>query len=93
MLSNLSLSIYQILGGCQNLNSHRSAGMQLLGRDSKLSAKAELAAVCKAGAGIYVNTAGVNHRLEESCIFAALRNDAFAVLCVVRIDVADCFFN
>ena len=57
--------------------------MQLLGADSEFCAKAELAAVCKAGAGIYVNAAGVNHRLEESCVCAALRNNALTVLCVV----------
>ena len=63
-LPDLTFAIYQIFCCRKGFDSHRSAGMHLLGADSKFRAKAEFTAVCKTSACIYINAASVDSCLE-----------------------------
>ena len=67
--------------------------MQLLRADSKLRAKAKFAAVRKARGGVDVNAGRVNLALKGSGARTVFGNDAFAVLCVVAVDVFNRLLN
>ena len=67
--------------------------MKLLCTDSKFCAKTKFTTICESCWSVYINTACINFCLEKSCVGTAFSNNAFAVFCVMCIDVWNCFFN
>ena len=82
-----------ILIAAQLLQAHGAAGVEFLGGDAHLTAKAELSAVGKAGAGVHVDRRAVHGRREEGSVSLVLGQDGFAVAGGVLGDVANGFLH
>ncbi len=61
--------------------------MEFLGRDTNLGAKAELAAIGKAGRGVHINRSGVHRTQEKLSGLIILGDDRFAMVGRVAVDV------
>ena len=55
ILSCLPVAADDVFVAVELLEPHRAAGVELLGRNAHLAAEAELAAVGKAGGGVYID--------------------------------------
>ena len=60
--AGLAAAVHNIFIRAQLGQAHGAAGVELLGADAHLAAKAELAAVGKAGAGVHVDRRAVHRR-------------------------------
>ena len=58
--TDLAISVYDILGGCQSQKSHGASRVELLCADADLRAEPELKPVGKAGGGVDINRRRVN---------------------------------
>ena len=68
-----------ILIAAQLLQAHGAAGVEFLGGDAHLTAKAELSAVGEAGGAVDVDGGTVHCRREEGSVGVSPGQDGFAV--------------
>ena len=80
LLANLPLAGDLVLDRRQLGQAHRPAGVELLGADADLGAKAELEAVGEAGRGVDVDAGRVNPVLEGLGTDQVLGDDALRVV-------------
>ena len=77
-----------VLIAAQLAEAHGSPGVELLGGDAHLTAKAELSAVGEAGGAVDVDSGTVHCRREEGGVGVSPGQDGFAVAGGVSRDVA-----
>ena len=92
-LTGLSVADNQIFGGAQLPQTQRAPGVELLGGDAHLTAKAELSAVGEAGGAVDVDGGTVHSRREEGGVGVGPGQDGFAVAGGVSRDVGDGFLH
>ena len=92
-LPGLAVAVDDVLIAAQLAEAHGSPGVELLGGDAHLTAKAELSAVGEAGGAVDVDGGTVHCRCEEGSMGVSPGQDGFAVAGGVSRDVGDGFLH
>ena len=87
--ADLAVAVDDVLVAAQLAEAHGSPGVELLGGDAHLTAKAELSAVGEAGGAVDVDGGTVHCRREEGGVGVGPGQDGFAVAGGVSRDVGD----
>lgn len=85
--TDLAISVYDILGGCQSQKSHGASRVELLCADADLRAVSELEAVGESCGSVHIYGSRVHFVQELLSVLITVGNDGFGMAGIITVDV------
>ena len=89
----LAISVNNIFGCCQFLQSHRASGVKLLGADTDFRTETEFKAVGKTGRRVDIDGCRIDFFKKSAGIVIVLCNNGFGMFCIIFINMVNGLVN